>query len=268
MLLIKYISIFCVFFFTTAVFATCKDDILVCYGKLNPKDITGYKYVIIESEHYSKEDVSIIKQNNEKVLCYISLGEVNEKANYYSDLKGFVNDKNEIWNSYYLNLNSLETKNALKCIIIEKLNKGFDGLFLDNIDNYGSYGKQFAQKQDLVLFLEELRVMYPSLFFIQNSGLQLIEETHELINAIAFESVASDYSFNTNTYAIRENPEYDKYINTLKEFEKKHKLPIILIEYAGNHKLFKRIESRVKQTKWSYFIGKIDLQTIPNYSKN
>ncbi|MGB1268956.1 MAG: endo alpha-1,4 polygalactosaminidase [Flavobacteriaceae bacterium] len=268
MLLIKYITLLCVFCFTTAVFATCKNDILVCYGKLNPKDITGYKYVIIESEHYSKDDVNLIKQHNEIVLCYISLGEVNVQANYYPALKNFVTDKNEIWNSYYLNLSSLETKEALRCIISEKLEKGFDGLFLDNIDNYSTYGKQSDQREDLVLFLTELRTLYPSLFFIQNSGLQLLDETHELINALAFESVASDYSFKTNTYAIRENLAYNKYINTLKAHRKSYKLPIILIEYAGDYKLYKRIESRVKHTKWSYFIGKIDLQTINNYSKN
>lgn len=268
MLLIKYITLACTFFFATALFATCKEDVLVCYGKLNPKEISGYKYVILESAYYTKEDVKLIKQQNELVLCYISLGEVNEHASYYNHLKAFVTEKNELWNSYYLNISSLETQNALTVIIERKLEKGFDGLFLDNIDNYSSFGKQHYQKKELVSYLKKIKSIYPTMFFMQNAGLQLVTETHKFINAIAFESVASAYSLKTKTYRLRNDHAYNDYINKLKELEREYKLPIILIEYANVKSLYKRIQSRIQHTKWSYFIGKIDLQTINNYSEN
>lgn len=266
MLLIKYITITFTFLFTTAIFATCKNDILICYGKLNPKDVSGYKYVILESEHYSKADVAILKQQNKLVLCYISLGEINEQAKSFLHFKDLVTDKNELWNSYYLNLKSSDTKLVLKNIIAAQLEKGFDGLFLDNIDNYGSYGKQYAQRFDLVEFLSEIRALYPSLYFMQNAGLQLIESTSGLINAIAFESVASDYDFKDSSYKLRKDKAFKSYLDSLKQLERNYKLPIILIEYADDYSLYKRIKSRIKHTKWSYFIGKIDLQTKTNYS--
>lgn len=267
MLLIKYIPIFLALFFATAVLATSKKDVLVCYGKLNPEDISGYKYVIIESEYYTKSDVNLIKQYNDTVLCYISLGEVNEKAKYYHHFKYLVSHKNEIWNSYYLNLKSIETKSALKSIISKMLDKGFDGLFLDNIDNFGSYGKQFTQRQELVVFLKELRIIYPSHFFMQNSGLELIDDTHNLINAISFESVASNYSFKTNTYGMRNNKDYRTYVKKITTCQQTYKLPIILIEYASDYNLYRKIKTRVKHTSWSYFIGEIDLQNITHYSE-
>ena len=267
MLLIKYIALAYTFFFATALFATCKEDVLICYGKLNPKEISGYKYVILESVYYTKDDVALIKQQNELVLCYISLGEVNAHASYFHHLKALVTKKNELWNSYYLNISSIETQDALTRIISEKLAKGFDGLFLDNIDNYSSYGRQHNQKKVLVNYLKKLKAIHPTAFFMQNSGLQLITETHKFINAIAFESVASAYNLKTKAYRLRNDQAFNDYIHTLKQLEKTYELPIILIEYANDLALYKRIQSRIKPTKWRYFIGKIDLQTIQTYSK-
>src|SRR6187402_3330619 len=80
-----------------------KNTVLVCYGKLNAASIKGYGYVILESKHYTAAEVKKIKEQNEKVFAYISLGEVNAHAAHYKDLKGSTLGKNEIWNSYYLN---------------------------------------------------------------------------------------------------------------------------------------------------------------------
>lgn len=251
----------------TTVFSTCKNDVLVCYGKLNPNHIKGYKYVILESEQYSEAEVNLIKQHNELVLCYISLGEVNEHSKSFSEFKHLVSDKNTTWNSYYLNITTDATRTVLKKIISKQLEKGFDGLFLDNIDNYGSYGQQSDQRSDLITFLDELRILYPAHFFMQNAGMELIDATYNKINAVAFESVASDYRFKTQTYQVREFRNYKAYLNKIKLLHKNYKLPIILIEYADDYSLFKKIESRIKPTKWSYFIGKIELQNVTKYSK-
>ncbi len=266
MLPIKYIYIMFSFFFTTAHYAQSKNNVLVCYGKLNIESIIGYKYVILESEHYTNNEITEIKKTNEIVLCYISLGEVNEFAEYYSELKEHTYGENETWNSYYLNLKSKIVRNILHRVIENKLDKGFDGLFLDNIDNYGSYGKQGYQKNDLILFIKELRNKFSSCFFMQNAGLQLLPLTNTYINAIAFESVASNYNIATKTYNYRNTQEFNTYLNKLKEVNKKYQFPIILIEYADDYKLFKKLESRLRKTNWNYFVGKIELQTLTNYS--
>jgi len=254
------------FIFTTSLYGVPKNNVLVCYGKLNIELIVGYKYVILESEHYTSTDIKQIKEKNEIVLCYISLGEVNEFSEYYPELKGHTYGKNETWNSHYINLKSITVKNILKRVIENKLDKGFDGLFLDNIDNYGSYGKQAYQKNDLILFIKELKNKFSSCFFMQNAGLQLLPETHNYINAVAFESVASNYNITAETYNYRNTQEFNSYINKLKEINKSYNLPVILIEYAGDNKLFKKIESRLRKTNLDYFIGKIELQTLTNYS--
>jgi len=252
--------------FTTSLYAESKNNVLVCYGRLNIELITGYKYVILESEHYTSSDITEIKKKNEIVICYISLGEVNEFMEYYSELKEYTYGENKVWNSYYINLKSKTVRNVLKRVIESKLDKGFDGLFLDNIDNYGSFGKQAYQKNDLILFIKELKNKFSSCFFMQNAGLELVPLTYNFIDAVAFESVASNYNIVDKTYNYRSTQEFNTYIKKIKEVNKKYQLPIILIEYADDDKLFKKIESRLKKTNWNYFIGKIELQTLTNYS--
>ena len=64
-----------------------KNSVLVCYGRLEPETIKGYKYVILESQYYNIYEIQIIKSQNEKVVAYISLGEVNANSQYFNHLK-------------------------------------------------------------------------------------------------------------------------------------------------------------------------------------
>ena len=76
--------------------------VLFCYGKLNPLAVKDYKYVILESKHFKASDVTVMKSQNQKIFAYISLGEINENAAHFKDLKNHTFGKNEIWSSHYI----------------------------------------------------------------------------------------------------------------------------------------------------------------------
>ena len=42
-----------------------QETLFICYGKLNPKSVVGYKYVILESFFYNPSDIHEFKKNNE-----------------------------------------------------------------------------------------------------------------------------------------------------------------------------------------------------------
>lgn len=245
---------------------TIKNSVLVCYGRLEPETIKGYSYVILESQFYNIYEIQKIKSQNEKVVAYISLGEVNKNSQNFELLKENVFGKNEIWNSFYLNLKSENATDILLEIVKTTLAFGFDGLFLDNIDNFTSFGPQSQQKTELLNLLKVLNDAYPNHIFIQNAGIELISETAPFIDAVVIESVASDYTFEDKNYKLREKNEFEEYKKQLIEINKKYKFPIILIEYADNIKLHDAIQKRIKSLKFEYFIGNIDLQTMPKFS--
>src|SRR6478672_11089796 len=119
MQLTKILILVSIVFTITSAFGNniTKKSILVCYGRLEPETITGYNYVILESQHYNIYEIKKIKSQNEKVFAYVSLGEINENSDYFNLFKGELDQKNETWNSYYLNLKSENTIKTLEGII-------------------------------------------------------------------------------------------------------------------------------------------------------
>jgi hypothetical protein len=250
-------------------FATvaARNSVLVCYGKLDPETIKGYSYVILEAQHYNIYELRKIKSQNEKVLAYISLGEVNGNAVHYDLLKNNTLGKNEIWDSYYINLKSEKTIDILMGIISEKLEMGYDGFFLDNIDNFNSFGTQPDQKPELLTLMRKIHETWPKHTFLQNAGLEMVSETAPYVDAIIIESIASDYTFNDKNYKLRDEQGFQNYVEKLKAIKKDYHLPVILIEYADTVALRDAIEKRIKPLGFDYFIGNISLQTIPEFTK-
>lgn len=240
------------------------EKILFCYGDLFPKNVVGYDLVVLEPIHFSTEDITTFKKNNKKVLAYISLGEVNEAARHYAELKEHTLGKNNIWNSYVLDLSNTETKNALHLLIDRHITlKGFDGIFIDNIDNYTKWGPTPEKLPALVSFLAEVKKKYPKGYILQNAGLLILDKTRPYIDAVGVESVATHYNFTMNTYRMRVKKEFSSSLENIQKLKKQHNVPMLLIEYAKTKKQQKETEKRLKNTGLPYFMGEIDLQTVP-----
>ncbi len=249
-----------------AAFGIDKSTVLVCYGRLEPATIKGYGCVILESEHYNAAEVRQIKSQNEKVLAYISLGEVNANAKHYPLLRNNTTGKNKIWDSYYLDLKAKGTNEILLKIIGDAIDMGYDGFFLDNFDNFTIWGQQTDQKDALVALLQTINEKYPHFTFLQNAGLDLIPETAPYIDGVVVESVATNYTFNDKKYKLRDETDFEKYAQRLKDIRKTYNLPITLVEYADTGALENAVEKRIGNLGFDYFIGNIDLQTIPQFS--
>jgi len=246
---------------------TGRTTFLVCYGRLEPARIKGYGTVILEQEHYKPSEIRKIKSQNDKVLAYISLGEVNKNAAHFPKLKGHTLGKNDIWDSYYIDLRTAETRDILLQIIRDGLESGYDGFFLDNLDNYGQFGPQKDQREDVVLLLKSIFEKYPKQTFLQNGGLDLISETAPYIDGLVIESVASDYSFAQKKYKLRDQNQFNQSVQRLADIHQTYNLPVTLIEYAGTQRLRTAIENRLRPLDFDYFIGNINLQTLPAFAK-
>ncbi len=263
--------ILCIFsFFLVYNLIACdmkRDSVLVCYGKLKAENIKGYDYVIVESKHYLASNIRVMKAQNRSVMAYISLGEVNEHAPHYKELQGSTLGKNSIWNSFYLDLRAPKTTEIILKLVDDAFQKGYDGLFLDNLDNFTVHGPQREQKPELLALLSKIKARYPHKQFIQNAGLELAPETAPFIKAIMIESIATAYDFKTKTYKLREKKQFEDMMKHLKSVSETAKIPVYLIEYSDSKKLNKQILERILPSDFDYFIGNINLQTIPRFKE-
>ena len=244
-----------------------KSTVLFCYGKVKAETIKNYTYTILEPLNYNGNEIKIIKKSNKNVLAYISLGEVNSQAKHYKELKDKVLGKNNNWDSYYLDLKSEKTRKTLLSLFDDAFEKGFDGMFLDNIDNFTQFGPQKADKNELIAFLKLVDKKYPGKLFFQNAGLELLDQTNQFIDGVVVESVASSYTFKDKKYGLRDKKEFENYIKRINDLKSKFKTRFVLVEYADTKSLYDKIVNRLKKHNLDYFIGKIDLQTIPNFKK-
>uniref|UniRef100_UPI0040489A30 endo alpha-1,4 polygalactosaminidase n=2 Tax=Roseivirga sp. TaxID=1964215 RepID=UPI0040489A30 len=242
-------------------------SVFISYGDINPDKIRGYKYVIVESEHFTSFDVKRLKENNQVVLGYISLGEVSVARYYFESIKDKTLGKNKVWESYFLDLSDNDTKNAILGLIQKMDKKGFNGLFLDTVDTFSEWGPYPERGDILIEFLAQIKEQFPDFYLMQNAGLSLLPKSKKYINSVAIESVASDYSFEAKEYKIRKSNDFYQKLAMLKSVKSKHDLSIVLIEYADTQKLFNRIKHEIAPLKWDFFIGNIDLQGMPSFKK-
>ncbi|TDQ32578.1 endo alpha-1,4 polygalactosaminidase [Zeaxanthinibacter enoshimensis] len=254
---------------TTSVALTQQDDpqvspreeLYVCYGKIPVEQISGYKLVVVEAAHYSGTEVKALKQQNEKVIAYISLTEVNRHAPFFNEMTPYLLGKNPNWNSYYLDIASSGVRHAIISLALTYKAKEFDGLLLDTLDNAGPWGPLNHLEEALHSLVRELAEQWSSPYLIQNGG--LFQKTLPT-EGILLESVVSSYDFKTKIYTIRPAAEQEKLLNSLEKIEK----DVFLLEYADTQLKRSEISETLKKRKIPYSIANIELQGVPVFKEN
>ncbi len=242
-------------------------EIFICYGKIDPIIVQGFKLVVLEQQHYSENDISIFKRNNDKVLGYISLTEVNETSFYYEKMAPYISGRNEHWNSYFLNISNSNAKQILLEVTQKILDKGFDGLLLDNIDNTSQWGTLSSAKSDIVHLVKKIKIKHENIFLLQNSGMFLAHELNNYTDAILIESVITKYDFESKKYTLRDTLTKTNILKELNFLKKKIKKPILIVEYVNELGMKQQVESELNNLGYSYFMANIDLMSQPIFLK-
>ena len=238
--------------------------LFVCYGKVSPEEIAGYKVVVIEAQHYIKEEIEVFRKNNDKVLGYLSLGEVHPSAWYFNDMEPYVFSQNKDWGGYYLQFTDTHVQSILLQVISAMMSKNLDGLFLDNLDNFSAWGTLQGQKDQMVNFIHQIKKKYPQIFLMQNRGLFALQELKGATDAVLVESLITMYNFDTKSYGYRDSASRVVLEKELKA-QKKMDIPIYVLEYAESKIMKKAIEHKLNKLGYPYFIANIDLQQVPEF---
>lgn len=221
--------------------------------------------VILEPDLYTREEIQIIKESGTKVIAYVTLGEVDPNRWYFFKLeeRGFIG-KNEIWNSYYVNLEDEGSRQILLSEVIPAiLQKGPDGLFLDTIDAVSPFTDRNYLEPYMADMILKIRKVYPQLTLIQNSGHFLLDKTSDAVNAFMTESLASNYDFKTSAYILREDSIFRKREEYLNAISDSTDTPYFILEYADSDSARTILRNRLDPLNRPYFISNIGLSEIP-----
>ncbi len=237
----------------------------ISYARVDPSEVSNYNMIIIEPDFYTPADIYTFKRQGPTVIAYVTLGEVDKYRWYYPDLEeiGFLGI-NENWDSPFLDLEDPETRKLMLDKVIPRIiEKGVDGLFLDTVDAVSPYTSRNHLAPYMLELIRGIRERYPNIVIIQNAGLFLLEETKDVVDAVAIEDVATMYNFDTKEYKIVTDDEYEERLALVRTHSKQSGLPFLIIDFAVTPETILTASNRLRAEGFPYFISNISLNTLP-----
>lgn len=152
--------------------------------KITPKKLTKLKdkecgILVIEPDDYTKKEVTALKATGYIVLAYLSVGTIEKERSWWSKYKIYALKKLEDWpDENYADLTKKDWRLFLYDRGKQLRKKGFDGLWLDNIDVYEYYPSADMKKALFKILNELVYVVFDDCYIMINGGSKFLEEEH------------------------------------------------------------------------------------------
>ncbi len=161
--------------------------------------------VVVDGEEASRAEVAAVRARGTLVMGYLSVGTIEKWRSWYPRVKRFRLGANADWkDEWYADVSRAGLRRELGERIAPKiLAKGFDGLFLDNVDmiETRNHRPQRAGMRELVLSLSDLARSDGRLLFAQNGlwGLRKLDLL-DALDGWNREDVTWTYDFDRRRY--------------------------------------------------------------------
>lgn len=208
-------------------------------AELPPSAFYAYDLVVLESDRHPPLEPLI--DRGKKVVGYISLGEVNETRPYFAEVKaeGILLGENENWKgSYFIDVRDPRwTKRVVEDLVPQILRRGFQGIFIDTLDNPGHLQRLDAKAnagmvEAAARLVRTLRRNYPRMTIILNRGYDLLQSVERDIDMVLGESVYADYDFETKKYGKVDDATYRQQVEILQGAARRQpNLKVLTLDY-------------------------------------
>ncbi len=203
------------------------------------RDLARFDVVVIDP--HGHPPLPLVKRHGSLVLAYVSLGEINTHHPEFAAIarEPWVLAANPAWpdaRGLYVTAPAYE-RWLLDRIVPAALAGPVNGLFLDTADSalereraeprrYAGSGRALER------VLTELKRRNPRALLMINGGLPLAERLPDVVDAVALESIWTDYDFKKRTYLVRPPDEAEARARLLQPIAALG-LPVFTIEYAA-----------------------------------
>lgn len=196
----------------------------VYYGEMEPAN--GFKefdFLVFDGDKHPP--LYQLLDQGKQVLGYISLGEAEKSRYYFPELQknNLLCGPNPNWDgSFYVDIRQLLwPKTIIETIIPRVLHRGFEGIFIDTIDNACFLEQQDPEKykgmrQAAIDLIRSIRHHYPQILIMINRGYDIIEDVAPFVDVVLGESLVTDYDFKTKQYKRATNTAIQAQIQKLK----------------------------------------------------
>ena len=121
-----------------------ENEFCYCIGQVHrASEYQGFDVIILDLDDASKELVESLREEGALVLAYMNIGYAEEWRSYWQEVKrkGIAHEESEYEGEYLVELWSPYWRSLVEERAREAMEKGFDGVYLDNIDAYVTIGQ-------------------------------------------------------------------------------------------------------------------------------
>ena len=202
-------------------------------------DLARFDVVVLDP--HGHPPLPLVKRHGSLVLSYVSLGEVNASHPEFSAIarEPWVLSANPSWpDARRLDVRAPAYERwLLDRVVPEALAGPVNGLFLDTADSALDLEQTDPQRyagaaRALERVLVELKRRNPRALLMLNGGLPIAERLPQVIDAVALESVWSDYDFKARAYRVRPAEEAESRAGLLARVSALG-VPVFTLEYTA-----------------------------------
>ena len=230
------------------------------------------KWIVFDNIYHP--DIGPLKQDDKIVMGYLSVGEMESNRKYFKKGKaqGVFLQENEVWKgSYYADLrNPLWAKSLLEDQIPAIIKQGFNGLFLDTLDNsieleLVNPKKYMGMQLAAVSLVKWIHNNNPNIKIMVNRAYPLLSQMAPDINYVLAESLYTSYDFKTKKYSVRPQKAYEEEVNSLKKLKEKFPhLKIFTVDYweESDQKMIDKIYKVERENGFIPYVSNVLLNKV------
>ena len=239
--------------------------------KITPKKLTKLNkeergILAVESYDYTKTEIKALKATGYKVLAYLSVGTIEKERSWWKSMKKYALKKLEDWpDEYFADLTQKPWRSHLYSQAKKLKKKGFDGLWLDNIDVY-----EYYKSEDMKTYISRIlshiktKVFADKGYIMVNGGSKYLETGagDKFISGYTQEEVFSRITSykGTGKFGKQKKEESEYYKKIISQCMAKG-INCFLLEYTKDEDLKDKIRAFRKEGKCTgyYISGGVDL---------
>ena len=237
-----------------------------------PEDIEymkSYETVVVEGQAFSKKDVSRLKEAGHTVLSYINVGSIEEYRPYYDDYSQYALDVYENWeDERWVDVTAPEWQDfVVNELAAELRDKGFDGLFVDNLDVYYHY----PSEESFEAITSILRSFKSLGFYVSINGgdvyvtecLERYDSARDIFDAVNQETVFTKIIWDKKDKFDKQSGSEREYFQEYLEMVHEKGVDVYLLEYSKDKKMEKKVREYCDEKGYRYYVSRtLNLEVV------
>ncbi|HDL19068.1 MAG TPA: hypothetical protein ENH29_08435 [Bacteroidetes bacterium] len=204
----------------------------VVYAPVKTEQLMPFDLLILESDAFTKGEVTTLKKQHKLVLAYLNVGELETYRKYGCKIPPqWLVSKNPRWQDhYFINPGEKGWQDLLiHKIIPPLLRRGYQGFLFDSVD-MASPARFPEYKDDMAHLINRIRRAFPHILIILNNGDFLLDQIAGDIQGLLVEEVFSDIT-DDGSVTVRPDMERLAILSRWERIKSKWNLPVFFVDY-------------------------------------